>query len=67
MKNDFVERVKKYMKENEKLLTKYKLSTRVVVHFPTHRRIPAFCNFALWLLKIGRGVLDTKFNDLTKK
>lgn len=64
---EVVERVKRYLKENEKLLKKHSLVCYPVINFPRRSKIPFLAKIALRILARKGGILDTKFDDLRKR
>lgn len=60
------ERAVKFLEGECKLLQKLGIDKRIIVTFPTHRRVPLLGRLALVLLKWSRGVLDLQF-ILTRK
>lgn len=58
--------IEKYLKENEKLLKKYKLASRVVIAFPSRKKISLIIKLAMWFLNKKGAIIDTEFIS-TKK
>lgn len=56
-----MKRFEKYKKENESLLKKYKLQSRVVIAFPKKKKTPLLGKLALWLLNKSGAIVDTEF------
>lgn len=55
------ERAQQYMKEDVELMKKYKITKKVVVFFPQHRKTPFLGRVALKLLLIAKGSVDVHF------
>jgi len=54
-------RFTKYNKENEALLKKHKLKSRVVISWPNKMKPPRIGKFAMWLLNKTGAIVDTEF------
>ena len=57
-------KVKKYIKEEEKLLAKHKLGRAPMVLFK-QQKVPRICKLAIWILQKNKAVIDFQF--FTKK
>lgn len=57
----FMKIVEKYNKENEALLKKHKLQSRVVISFPGKSKVPMLGKFAMWILNKSGAIIDTEF------
>jgi len=67
MDNQSIKKIKGYLKENKRLLKKYRLIVQPVIHFPTRARVPFLSKIALWIIRKQGATLDIKFDDLSKK
>lgn len=54
-------RFQKYQKENEALLKKHKLQSRVVISWPNKKKPPRIGKIAMWLLNKTGAIVDTEF------
>ncbi len=54
-------RVVKYQKENNALLKKHKLNSRVVISWPNRQKPPRLGKFAMWLLNKTSAIVDTEY------
>lgn len=64
-KGDINKRTALYMKDNTKLLQKYGLGFRVVIHFPNKQKLSFLAKLAVKLLANQGGLPDIQFNNLT--
>jgi hypothetical protein len=62
-----VKKVNGYIKENDALLKKYKLCSRVVINFPRRKEIPFLSKIAIKIVIRQGGMLDTEFDESSKK
>lgn len=58
---EMVQRAKKYMADNKKLLDKYGISQQVVISFSKLKKVPFLSKIALKILHIQGGVPDIRF------
>jgi len=63
-KNDFMSRVKNYLSDDKRLLSKYNLQSSLTLNFPRRKRVPLLSKIAMWVLRIQGCILDSQFNDL---
>jgi len=63
-KNDFMSRVKNYLSDDKRLLSKYNLQFFLILNFPRRKRVPLLSKIAMWVLRIQGCILDSQFNDL---
>jgi len=66
-KNSIAKKAESYLKENEGLLRKYKLTFRLVVNFAKRRNPPLLSKLALWIVAKQGGILDIQFGETVKK
>jgi len=59
-------RASDFMTDEAKLLQKYGLNKRIVVTFPSKKRVPLTGLLAVKLLKWSRAVIDTEFGLIHK-
>ena len=57
-------RIKSYVLDNQRLLSKYNLVFHPIIAYPRKERVPLLSRIAIWILGIQGGMLDFKFNDL---
>ena len=67
MTNDFHNRVKQFMQEQERVARKLKIATKLTVFFPKKSRMPVISRIALWFVRKQGAVLDMQFTDLKRK
>jgi hypothetical protein len=54
-------KAQEFLKDNDRLLAKYKLEARLVVNFATKRKVPLLSKIALWIVNKQGGRLDMQF------
>jgi len=64
--NRVAQKAQAYLKENEVLLKKHKLVARLVINFPTKRKIPLLSRIALWIVAKQGGRNDIQFVEINK-
>jgi len=62
-KNSIAKKAESYLKENEVLLRKHKLTFRLVVNFATRKNPPLLSKLALWIVAKQGGILDIQFGE----
>lgn len=64
--NKIAQKAQFYLKENEALLKKHKLISRLVINFPFRRKIPFLSKVALWVVAKQGGRMDIQFSEIKK-
>ena len=64
--NKIAVKAQSYLKENELLLKKHKLTSRLVINFPFRRSIPFLSKLALWIVAKQGGRMDIQFGEIKK-
>jgi len=57
-------KVGKYLAERKKLLGKYGLTSKMVIAFPKHKRVPFLGKVAIWLIQRKKGIIDLIFKNI---
>lgn len=57
------EKAVQHLKEIVASLKRYKLTSKLVVSFPTRRKTPFFSKIALWIVVKQKGLLDIEYKE----
>jgi hypothetical protein len=66
MKNDMDTRVTSYIKEEAKLLKKYKIAKKMIINFGRKKKVPWLSKIAIKIINAQGGIVDLQFFNLKK-